>query len=224
MGRTARGRLGDRRATFLYAFVILACGAALSRYGLGNLWQPPAGSPFAAPTQSQLQAAVTRKLPGADILAFRHLGQTSIAVASKGDLYSIWEARLGVTGTGSDVVLSGQSAQSTQGQPVSVTQVLNSPAVLVAYVNDETLARQAASAAIDWSDGSTSRIFLAERPRAWIVPPPSPATSQPQWQRIVLYDRFARPIAVVTASGTRWIGPGTTLAPGAFAMPRTTAF
>lgn len=221
MAQTARVRGQEHRISpLVYALVILMSGAALSRYGLGNLWHPPANSPFGAPSQSQLSRAVIQRLPGAAILAYRRIDQTGVAVALQGAQYSVWEGQIGLN---RQVQVTGQSDQATS-QPLSVTQVWSSPSVLVAYVNDPALAAEAASASVLWSGRVVTRIALGARPRAWIVPPPVSATGQPQWQRIVLYDRFDRPVAAITPGVTQWIPAGPTVSPGAFTMPTTSGF
>lgn len=222
MARTARGRAQDRRVSpLVYALVILASGAALSRYGLGNLWHPPAGSPFGAPSQSQLSRAVIERLPGANILAYRRFNKTGVAVAVESGRYSIWEGQLGLN---QKVRVTGQTDQAAGTQPLSVTQVWSQPSILVAYVNDPNLATQAASASVLWSTGAVTHIVLGGKTRAWIVPPPTSTKPQSQWQRIVLYDRYDRPLATVTPFGTAFHHPLATVAPGSFAMPRTTGF
>jgi hypothetical protein len=220
VARAARGRVHERTSALLYALAIVAAGAALSRYGLGQLWHPPANSPFGVPSQSEFSRAVDRRLPGADILVYRQIDGTAVAVASQAGGYSIVEGRYG---RGHSVLFTGQSEQQAGTAALSVTQVWNQPAILVAYVNDPALAQAAASAAVVWSNGARTRLSLADRPRAWIVPPPA-GSNQPQWQRIVLYDSFARPIAVVTPTAIARIPAGPTIAPGAFTMPGTTPF
>lgn len=221
MARAARGRADDRPSPVVYVIAILAAGAALSRYGLGNLWHPPANSPFGVPNQSQFSRAVFAREPGANILVYRRIGSTAVGVASKGAGYSIFEARYG---SHHQVQFTGQSEQVAGSTPLSVTQVWNRPAVLVAYVNDSTLSTEAATATVLWSTHSVTHIVLDGHPRAWIVPPPPAVEGQPQWQRIILFDRYARPIAIVDPATTQWLRPGPTLAPGAFTMPSTTSF
>ncbi|MCL6596045.1 MAG: hypothetical protein K6V73_07520 [Firmicutes bacterium] len=221
MGRAASGE--RRTSSLAYVAAILAAGAALSRYGLGSLWHPPANSPFGVPSQREFSRAVDQRLPGAAILVYRQIDGTAVAVAAQGPSYSILEGRYNADHS---LQVTGQSEQQAGGAPVSVTQVWNRPAVLVAYVSDAALAQEAASAAVRWSNGAITHIDLGDRPRAWIVPPPtaSPAGGQPEWQRIVLFDRYARPIAVVEPASTTWLPPAPALAPGAFTMPRSTAF
>lgn len=221
MARVARGHADGRPSPLLYVVAILAAGAALSRYGLGSLWHPPANSPFGVPSQTQFSRAVTARIPGADLLAYRRIGGAAVGVAAQSGGYSIFEARYG---SDHQVQLTGQSEEEAGSAPLSVTEVWNSPAVLVAYVNDPALAARAAGATVLWSTHTTTHIVLAGEPRAWIVPQPADAQGQPQWRRIILFDRYARPIAVVQASMTEWLSPAPTLAPGAFTMPTTTSF
>ena len=220
MARVARGRAEERHSPLLYVIAILAAGAALSRYGLGNLWHPPANSPFGVPSQSQFSRAVSARLPGADVLAYRQIGGAAVGVATLAGGYSIFEARYGLN---HQVQMTGQSEEQTGSTPLSVTQVWNQPAVLVAYVNNPTLAARAAYAAVVWSTRTVTHIVLAGQPRAWIVPPPPDAKGQPQWQRIILFDRYARAIAIVRPASTVWLSPGPTVAPGAFTMPSTSS-
>ncbi len=221
MARAARGRADERPSPLLYVLAILAAGAALSRYGLGSLWHPPANSPFGVPSQSELSRAVSAREPGASMLVYRRIGATAVGVASLAGGYSIFEARYG---SDHQVQFTGQSEEQAGSMPLAVTQVWNQPAVLVAYVNDTALADRAAGAAVLWSTRTVTHIVLDGHPRAWIVPPPPDAKSQAQWERIILYDRYARPIAVVEATGTRLLPSGPTVAPGAFTMPSTTSF
>jgi hypothetical protein len=222
VARVARGHVDGRPSTLVYVLAILAAGAALSRYGLGSLWHPPANSPFGVPSQSQFSQAVNARLPGSDVLAYRQIGGAAVGVASEGNAYSIFEARYD---SDHKVQFTGQSEEEAGSSPLSVTQVWNSPAVLVAYVNSPSLADRAVAASVLWSTNTMTRIDLAGSPRAWIVPPPSNTEGrQPQWRRIVLYDRYARPIVIVQPALTQWVSSTPTLSPGAFTMPSTTSF
>ncbi len=220
MARVARGKADGRTSPVVYALVIVALGAALSRYGLGNLWHPPANSPFGVPSQSEVSNAVSARLPGSNLLAYRQVGGAAVGVAQQSTGYSIFEARYGLD---HKVQFTGQSEEEGGSMPLSVTEVWDQPAVLVAYVNDPALVTRAAAALVVWSTGRSSRIVLDGHPRAWIVPPPAGAKGQTDWRRIILYDRYARPIAVVGPTATRWLSPGATIVPGAFTMPSTSS-
>jgi hypothetical protein len=212
-------RRGLSPLPFLVGMAVVA--AFLSHPILGRLWHPAAGSVFAAPTKAQFRLALGERQPGANVVAYRRIGTTGVAVTQGAGGYVLWKAYLSPRPAGgSRVVLRRQSAltPASPKAPVSIAEVGN-PKVLVVYVGSSQVAREEALAVVTWNQGPPSRVVLGGRPQAWILPPPPSSGKPDAWRSIVFLDAFHRVLLVVHPASFHWPAAPWPGAPAVYAMP-----
>lgn len=226
----ARAHVYTGRAAIPFLLAIAAVGVFLSHPILGRLWHPPAGSPFGAPTPNQFHRVFVSRFPNSSILAYRVVGAAGLALTRTGPNLSLWEAQVREAGgnpTVGPVVLSRQIpglGPSSPHVPVAISQ-LAAPAALVAYVSDPSVWAQEGSVVIHWSNGQVSRLALAGRPRAWILPPPAQTSGHPgtsahvTWQSVEILRPFGQPLVTLTPHGAVWAPRPLALPAGLYSMP-----
>jgi len=226
----ARAHVYTGRAAIPFLLAIAAAGVFLSHPILGRLWHPPAGSPFAAATPDQFHRVFVSRFPNGSILAYRVVGAAGLALTRTGPNLSLWEAQVREAGGNAaegPVVLSRPISglgPSSPHMPVAISQ-LTEPAALVAYVSDPSVWAQEGSVVIRWSNGQVSRLALAGRPRAWILPPPAQAhagtgtSAHVSWQYVEIFRPLGQPLVTLTPQGAVWAPRPLSLPAGLYSMP-----